>query len=105
MISVDNSSSTSVVYASTGNLGSTVMVHSRPVVEWMLNVADIEDWATTLEECMTSIPFHHRQSMFSLLCSFRAMLIKHQRQHEEVVTEAPTLEDLIDYLSSYAKHI
>lgn len=97
-------SPSSAVYASDRN-GHSVMVCNHPTVEWTLDIKDIQDWSTTLGECFDSIPACHRSSVRSLIIAFEAMLIKHQRQHEEVVTEAPTIEDLIAYLATYARHV
>jgi hypothetical protein len=35
----------------------------------------------------------------------KAAHTKHKREHEEIITEAPTADDLIDYLASYAAAI
>lgn len=70
-----------------------------------MDVKDVECWATTLREIHEHIPFQHRSSIRDLVHTLEGMLVRHQRQHEEVVTEAPTIEDLMDYLASYARHV
>lgn len=81
------------------------MVFDRPTVEWTFDVKDVQAWATTLGECIHTVPANHRPCIREIILSLETMMIKHQRQHEEVVTEAPTIEDLMDYLASYAKHV
>lgn len=97
-------SPSSAIYASDSN-GRPVMVCNHPTVEWTFDIKDVQAWATTLGECMKTIPPSHRPCMRELILSLEAMMIRHQRQHEEVVSEAPTIEDLIDYLATYARHV
>lgn len=81
------------------------MVCNHPSVSWTFDVKDIEAWATTLREISNNVPPAHRPVVREIVHSFEAMLIRHQRQHEEVVTDAPTIEDLIAYLATYALHV
>jgi hypothetical protein len=37
--------------------------------------------------------------------SLKAAYTKHQKQHEEIVTEAPSEEDLMEYLAAYAASV
>lgn len=105
MIFVHNHALSPTVYASIGEFGNAVMVQNRPVVEWMVDVEQAQKWTTTLEEVISTVPFCHRGSLRSLCCELQAMLTKHQKQHEEVVTEAPSPDDLVEYLSAYIKKV
>lgn len=79
-----------------------VMNFGRPYVSWGFDVRKLEDWLTTLEEAMTIMPPCHRRSLEELYFSLKAAHKHHQAEHEEVVTNAPTSDDLMDYLSAYS---
>ena len=81
-----------------------VMVNSRPCVAWSFCISDLENWLTTLEEVIPQHPAH-RFLLEGLYFSLKAAHVKHQKQHEEVVTDAPTADDLMDYLAAYAAAI
>lgn len=78
-----------------------VMNNSQPCVGWSFRIKQLEEWLTTLEEI---IPEHtaHRSSLEGIYCSLKAAHNKHQQQHDEIVTEAPSAEDLMEYLTAYA---
>ena len=83
-----------------------VMACSIPMVQGYLNVADLQRWATTLEEAMKSEKnTAHCYDLESIYFTFQAMLIKHQEQHEEVISAAPSADDLQAYLLSYSSHV
>jgi hypothetical protein len=83
--------------------GKTVMQYNEPVVEWPVKVSKVEEWATTIEELAAGTPsWHHRKHLKEMLFELQCMLRYHKQQHETVVTEAPTIEDLSAYLSYYA---
>jgi len=80
------------------------MLNSAPRVAWSFPVKELEAWLTTLEEIM---PEHtaHRRFLEDLYFSLKAAHVKHKEQHEEIVTEAPSADDLMDYLVAYSAAI
>jgi hypothetical protein len=80
-----------------------VMNSNHPCVFWSFRVRDLEKWVTTLEE-LHGIPGNeaHWSALAGLIGSLRAAHDKHVEQHEEVVTDAPTGDDLMEYLVAYA---
>ena len=83
-----------------------VMACSIPMVQSYFSVADLQRWATTLEEAMKSEKnAAHWYDLESICFTFQAMLIKHQEQHEEVISAAPSADDLQAYLLSYSSHV
>ena len=82
--------------------GKLVMNFGKPCVAWGFSVVDLEQWLTTIEETINDIPPAHRWSFERLYFSLKAAHKKHQEEHEEVVTEAPTQDDLMSYLTSYS---
>lgn len=83
--------------------GKAVMQHSEPVVEWPVKVSQVEEWATTIEELLAGTPaWHHKKHLREMFFELQCMIRYHKQQHETVVTEAPTVDDLIAYLSYYA---
>jgi hypothetical protein len=81
-----------------------VMNGSAPCVSWHFRIKELEDWLTTLEEIIPQQTVH-RLMLERLYFSLKAAHTKHKREHEEIITEAPTADDLIDYLASYAAAI
>ena len=82
--------------------GKLVMNYGRPYVAWGFSVDKLEDWLTTLEEAMITVPPAHRYSLETLYFSLKAAHRRHQQEHEMVVSEAPSEDDLINYLASYS---
>lgn len=91
--------------------GPTVMVNNQlamgggnPTVAWSFRVEKLKDHIQMLE-------FHAgRDDQFAravepLLCELLAAHTKHEEQHNAAITDAPTAEDLQDYLASYAAAI
>jgi hypothetical protein len=85
------------------NNDEVVMVCSIPMVQGYFNISDLQRWITTLEETMVNEKsMAHQHDLENMRVTFQAMLIKHQDQHEEVISAAPTADDLQAYLASYA---
>lgn len=82
--------------------GKLVMNYGLPYVAWGFTVDKLEDWLTTLEELIVTIPPSHRYSLESLYFSLKAAHQRHLLEHEEVVTNAPNGDDLMQYLASYS---
>ena len=82
--------------------GTLVMNYGRPHVSCGFAVADIEDWLTTLEETMPAMPACHRYTLERLYFSLKAAHNRHKREHDDIVSDAPSAEDLMNYLASYA---
>ena len=83
-----------------------VMNGGAPCVAWSFRIKELEDWLTTMEEIMQdeSMPCH-RSSLKGLYYSLKAAHAKHLEQHNDVVTSAPTADDLMEYLAAYAASI
>lgn len=80
-----------------------VMSNGTPTVSTYVCVKRLENWLTTIEEIVTMPRMApHRYHMEELYFFLKATLEKHDQQHMEVVTDAPSEADLIEYLSSYA---
>jgi hypothetical protein len=71
---------------------------NRPIVQWHLDVPEMENWLTTLEEAMTVMEPHHRCGLERLYFTLKAAYGKHRAQHDEIVSEAPNADDLMAYL-------
>ena len=83
-----------------------VMACSIPMVQSYFNVADLQRWTTTLEEIMSNKhSFAHQLDLEGMYRAFKHMLEKHQEQHEEVISSAPTADDLQAYLVSYSAYV
>lgn len=83
-----------------------VMNGSNPVVEWSFHVKKLEAWLTTLEEAMVNENnYGQRRGLEDIYFSLKAAHVKHEKQHQEVVTNAPTADDLAEYLAAYAAAI
>ena len=74
---------------------------NRPIVQWHLDVPEMENWLTTLEEAMTVMEPHHRRGLERLYFTLKAAYGKHRAQHDEIVSEAPNADDLMAYLVAY----
>ena len=76
----------------------------NPTVTWSFRIEKLRDHIQTLE-------YHAgRDDQFAravepLLCELLAAHNKHEEQHKEAITAAPTAEDLQEYLVSYAAAI
>jgi hypothetical protein len=80
-----------------------VMSGSAPCVEWSFRIKELENWLTTLEEAMTNEGcYGQRRGLEDIYFSLKAAHKKHQAQHEAIVTDAPTTDDLQAYLMAYA---
>jgi len=80
-----------------------VMSNGSPTVATYVAVNKIENWLTTIEEAV-SLPrmAPHRYDLEDIYFFLKATLKKHEEQHIDVVTSAPTEADLIEYLAAYA---
>jgi len=80
-----------------------VMSMGRPLISTYLSVKEIQEWMTTLEEIM-DVPSMacHRYHLQTIYFTCKGALKRHNEEHAEVVSEAPTAEDLQEYLASYA---
>jgi hypothetical protein len=83
-----------------------VMNDNHPCVAWSFRIKELENWLTTLEEIMP-LPsmVAHRRALEGLYFSLKAAHVKHKEQHDEIVTNAPTADDLMQYLAAYAASI
>jgi hypothetical protein len=83
-----------------------VMSGSAPCVEWSFRIKELENWLITLEEAMTNEGcYGQRRGLEDIYFSLKAAHKKHQAQHETIVTDAPTADDLQAYLMAYAAAI
>ena len=79
-----------------------VMNYGSPYVSWGFSVDKLEDCLTTIEEIVNIVPPAHRYALENLYFSLKAAHMCHQKEHEQVVTEAPTSDDLMSYLTAYS---
>lgn len=79
-----------------------VMDCGTPCVAWGFNVDKLEAWLTTLEEAIPTVAPAHRYALEGLYFSLKAAHKRHLREHDEVVSDAPTSSDLMAYLAAYA---
>jgi hypothetical protein len=83
-----------------------VMNAGAPCVEWSFRIKELQQWLTTLEEVMTKEEnYGNRRDLESIYFSLKAAHTRHLQEHEDVVTEAPTADDLQAYLAAYAAAI
>lgn len=83
-----------------------VMNAGRPCVEWSFRIKELQQWLTTLEEVMLKEENHgNRHDLESIYFSLKAAHTRHLKEHEAVVTDAPTADDLQAYLADYAAAI
>ena len=79
-----------------------VMSGSAPCVEWSFRIKELENWLTTLEEAMINENnYGQRRGLEDIYFSLKAAHVKHEKQHQEVLTDAPTAADLMAYLTAY----
>jgi aminopeptidase-like protein len=78
------------------------MSFSQPSVGWSFHIKDLEEWLTTLEETMDALPTKHRWAMESMYFSLKAAHNRHLEEHNEIITNAPSDDDLQSYLQAYA---
>ena len=80
-----------------------VMNYGHPTIATFLRINDMERWMTTLEEVMVlSDATAHRYDLEDMYFALKATVKRHAENHLEVVSEAPTADDLQEYLSAYA---
>jgi hypothetical protein len=79
------------------------MVSGVPVVSTMLEVGQLQEWATTLEEILPNVPLCHVGAITLMIVKFESLLHVHRQQHQEIISEAPTPEDMVEYLSAYLR--
>lgn len=80
-----------------------VMNAGAPCVEWSFRVVELQQWLTTLEDVMFKEKNNgNRRDLEDIYFSLKAAHSRHLEEHEEVVTDAPTADDLQAYLADYA---
>ena len=83
-----------------------VMNDGHPTISTYLRIKEMQDWMTTLEEIMVEPKMaHHRYHLETMYFVFKSAIKRHKEEHSAVVTEAPTAEDLLEYLVSYSRAI
>lgn len=75
-----------------------VMSTGEPIVAWSFRIADLQKWITSLEE----LPVEQRWQFDELLSHLLAAHDKHKEQDQYVINNAPSAEDLEDYLLDYS---
>ena len=85
----------------------TVMSNGSPWCHMGATVSNLENWLTTLELLIEndSIPLAHRWHLQEIRAMLEVAHEQHIKDHNEVVTEAPTPEDQLAYLAAYAAAI
>jgi hypothetical protein len=81
-----------------------IMTAGKPVVQWHLSVPEVREFVQTLEKAYDEEPnYIQRDGLQRIICTLKAALHIHKRQHEDFVASAPTGADLEEYLFAYAK--
>ena len=86
--------------------GQLLMNCGSPIVEWSFRIDDLQEYIQTLERAIDEEPSMAQRmglehSLICLSCAYK----HHQKQHQQVLTEAPTGQDLEEYLTFYAASI
>lgn len=79
-----------------------VMNYGNPHVAWGFSVKRLEEWLITLEEAMSVMPACHSRSIETLYFSLKAAHKRHLQEHDAVISDAPSEDDLTGYLVAYA---
>jgi DNA-directed RNA polymerase subunit F len=86
--------------------GRIRMSFGSPIVECSITVRELQSFVCTLEQAIEEEPsFAQRQGLQHIASVFKASLELNQRQHEELVKEAPRGADFEEYMVSYANAI
>ena len=81
-----------------------VMIHGRPIVNCYLEIKQLHDSITTLEELLSDVELCHKITIMELLAVLKTASQKHELEHDEI-TAAPTADDQLAYLVAYAAAI
>ena len=82
------------------------MSGGSPCVEWSFRIQQLQQWLTTLEEVMTKEGnTGNRRDLEGIYFSLKAAHNRHLEQHQEIITDAPTADDLQSYLAAYAAEV
>lgn len=81
-----------------------VMNFGRPVVNCWLEVKQLQDSITTLEQVLPTIEACHQGSMVQLLITLKSLHQRHELEHNQMTeaTAEPTADDQMAYLVAYA---
>lgn len=82
------------------------MSFGSPIVECPITVLELKSFICTLEQAITEEPsFAQRRGLEHIASVFRAGLQAHERQHEQIMKEAPSGADFEEYMMNYAKAV
>lgn len=81
-----------------------VMNFGRPVVNCWLEVKQLQNSITTLEQLLPTIEACHQGSMVQLLITLKSLHQRHELEHNQMTeaTAEPTADDQMAYLVAYA---
>ena len=86
--------------------GHIRMSFGSPIVECPITVLELQSFICTLEQAITEEPsFAQRRGLEHIASVFRAGLQAHERQHEQLMNEAPEGADFEEYMMNYAKAV
>jgi hypothetical protein len=81
---------------------SLVMTSGSPYVQWGFRVERIQQWLVTLEQVIDNeANAGNRHDLEELYFSLKTAHAQHLKEHEAVVTDAPSADDLQAYLTAY----
>ena len=81
---------------------SLVMTGGSPYVQWGFRVERIQQWLVTLEQVIgNEANTGNRHDLEGLYFSLKTAHAQHIKEHEAVVTDAPSADDLQAYLTAY----
>lgn len=78
-----------------------IMNGGSPTVEWSFRIDQLRDYIQTIESQMARDD-QARMALEAVYCCLLAAHMKHEKQHAQAITEAPSAEDLQEYLASYS---
>jgi len=86
--------------------GHIRMSFGSPIVECLITVKELQSFVCTLERAIEEEPnLAQRRGLEHIASVFRAGLKAHERQHEQLMKEAPTGADFEEYMVNYAKAV
>jgi len=86
--------------------GRLRMSFGSPIVECPITVKELQGFICTLEQAIEEEPgFAQRRGLEHIASVFKAGLQTHERQHEQLINEAPSGADFEEYMMNYAKAV
>lgn len=85
--------------------GTMVMLDNEPRCSASFRLTKLEEWLVTLEEIIPTAPPAHMYHLQDLYFALKGARLQAEKDHEEMLTESPTADDLMAYLIAYTAAI